>query len=334
MGRGGGAINISTVMQKWASRQFNSKRGFTIVELLIVVVVIAILAAITIVAYNGITNKAKASAAASAAEQAAKKVAIYSVTNGDQVPPDLATAGITDQNGTSYQYSSNASSSPQTFCITATTNNISYFVNNTDQTTPKAGACPGHGVDGGGTITNLALQPIASNAWTGNFGSGGAGTRSAVADARFPGSTAYQLSWSTAPTGTASFYISENAAIPCVAGQQYFFSVRYAASWSGIVPNIWLAGVNVGVSANVTNRGDGTFEERATWTAPAGCTSFTPFLALATGSTLPTVGSTLRAGGFMVVAGQPSGANYADGNSPGWAWNGSPNSSTSTGPAL
>lgn len=36
-----------------------SLRGFTIVELLIVVVVIAILAAITIVAYNGITNQAK-----------------------------------------------------------------------------------------------------------------------------------------------------------------------------------------------------------------------------------------------------------------------------------
>jgi len=37
---------------------FRSKDGFTIVELLIVVVVIAILAAITIVSYNGITNRA------------------------------------------------------------------------------------------------------------------------------------------------------------------------------------------------------------------------------------------------------------------------------------
>ena len=37
----------------------NTRRGFTIVELLIVIVVIAILAAITIVAYNGIQNRAK-----------------------------------------------------------------------------------------------------------------------------------------------------------------------------------------------------------------------------------------------------------------------------------
>jgi prepilin-type N-terminal cleavage/methylation domain-containing protein len=35
-------------------------RGFTIVELLIVIVVIAILAAITIVAYNGIQSRAVA----------------------------------------------------------------------------------------------------------------------------------------------------------------------------------------------------------------------------------------------------------------------------------
>lgn len=48
-------------------------RGFTIVELLIVIVVIAILAAITIVAYNGIQNRAKASAAQAASNTMIKK---------------------------------------------------------------------------------------------------------------------------------------------------------------------------------------------------------------------------------------------------------------------
>ncbi len=52
-------------------------QGFTIVELLIVVVVIAILAAITIVSYNGITNRANASAAKSSAASVQKKAEAY-----------------------------------------------------------------------------------------------------------------------------------------------------------------------------------------------------------------------------------------------------------------
>lgn len=52
-------------------------QGFTIVELLIVVVVIAILAAITIVSYNGITSQANASAAKSTASTVQKKIELY-----------------------------------------------------------------------------------------------------------------------------------------------------------------------------------------------------------------------------------------------------------------
>lgn len=56
-------------------------RGFTIVELLIVIVVIAILAAITIVAYNGIQNRAKASAGQSAANALVKKIEAFNTLN-------------------------------------------------------------------------------------------------------------------------------------------------------------------------------------------------------------------------------------------------------------
>lgn len=57
-------------------------RGFTIVELLIVIVVIAILAAIVIVAYNGVQNRAKTSAAQSTAQSVQQKLEAYNAENG------------------------------------------------------------------------------------------------------------------------------------------------------------------------------------------------------------------------------------------------------------
>ncbi len=54
-------------------------RGFTIVELLIVIVVIAILAAISIVAYNGIQQRSTNSAVQNAYVQVEKLVRLYAV---------------------------------------------------------------------------------------------------------------------------------------------------------------------------------------------------------------------------------------------------------------
>lgn len=66
------------------NKHIMNREGFTIVELLIVIVVIAILAAITIVAYSGITARAKTSTATAAAEAVTKKAEAYNVdsTNG------------------------------------------------------------------------------------------------------------------------------------------------------------------------------------------------------------------------------------------------------------
>ena len=64
-------------------------RGFTIVELLIVIVIIAILAAITIVAYNGITARAHSAAAQQAAQIISNKAEAYNAERGNY-PATLA----------------------------------------------------------------------------------------------------------------------------------------------------------------------------------------------------------------------------------------------------
>jgi len=63
--------------------------GFTIVELLVVIVIIGILAAITIVSYTGISQKASAAALTSDLSNAHTVFEMYSVTNGSY-PTDIS----------------------------------------------------------------------------------------------------------------------------------------------------------------------------------------------------------------------------------------------------
>jgi prepilin-type N-terminal cleavage/methylation domain-containing protein len=73
-------INIST--QPAVRRSLAASFGFTIVELLIVIVVIGVLAAIVIVAYTGVTNSAKVSSVKTDLAGMAKKLEVYKATNG------------------------------------------------------------------------------------------------------------------------------------------------------------------------------------------------------------------------------------------------------------
>ena len=78
---------LSIIM--WAKQ-----KGFTIVELLIVIVVIAILAAITIVSYNGIQNRANDSAVQSDLTAFVKKMEMLKIDSPTGTYPSTLTSAM------------------------------------------------------------------------------------------------------------------------------------------------------------------------------------------------------------------------------------------------
>lgn len=76
----------------------NKKRGFTIVELLIVVVVIAILAAISIIAFQGIQQRTKDSRRYSDINVLVKALELYKTTYGQYPNPTSVNGSWEDSN--------------------------------------------------------------------------------------------------------------------------------------------------------------------------------------------------------------------------------------------
>jgi len=119
-------------------------QGFTIVELLIVVVVIGILAAITIISYNGISRQATGAVMKSELGDASKQVAIDHVKNGAYPTSKEGAAGgsgLKSGKDRTLQYTGGGDA----FCLTITSTRYSDLVFSTNQNgTIKNEMCPGH----------------------------------------------------------------------------------------------------------------------------------------------------------------------------------------------
>lgn len=115
----------------------NRQSGFTIVELLIVIVIIGILAAITVVAYSGITARANTTKAVTNAESIQKVADIYNADPPAGVSGYPATrALLTGYNGAAKVPSSITWGTPAA-TTTATQAQIEYVPG----TTPANGGC-------------------------------------------------------------------------------------------------------------------------------------------------------------------------------------------------
>lgn len=145
----------------------NKQTGFTIVELLIVVVVIAILAAITIVAYNGITARSKDSVARADLASAYKKLESLKIADAAQTYPLTQTAaGLSGSGGTTFSYV--ARSAGAGYCARSSYDAVAYFVTSSVSSVTR-GSCeflsmwlPGSGGESSGYAYPVTLSQATS----------------------------------------------------------------------------------------------------------------------------------------------------------------------------
>ncbi|MCX6728532.1 MAG: LamG domain-containing protein [Candidatus Saccharibacteria bacterium] len=142
--------------------------GFTIIELLVVIVVIGILVAIVVVSYVGLTQKAVVSSLQSDLGKGYQTLILDYATNV-AYPNTLAAAdngkGVTASAGTTYQYFPDNSSDPMMFCLSATKDTTTYYVTNKNSE-PIKGSCFDYGLVLSLDAGNSQSYPGSGTTWT------------------------------------------------------------------------------------------------------------------------------------------------------------------------
>ena len=261
---------IKAVSQFIRANKSSKEKGFTIVELLIVIVVIAVLAAITAVAFNGLRDRAVATSLQADLSNASKMLKLYHAANS---------AYPTSINTTTYC----PTPADANFCLKASPGNTltNYIVNN--GTNPATFSIDALNANGTRYFVSNSVAPTSpSTVFTANAITGSALTDSTLTAGTVPtlGAT-YTRQWQshTAATGT-------------------FTNIAGATGNTYVIP---VGEVNRYI--RVQTIGTGAFSGVVTSAATARITTALTSIGATTGAA--TVGQTLTAGAVL-----PAGATF------------------------
>ena len=340
--------------------QNKQQPGFTIVELLIVVVVIAILAAITIISYNGIAGRATITVIQSDLNTAAKQLDTDKTTSSDEkYPATLALAaggkGLKASNDAVFEYTADNLAKPAGFCLSSSKGSLLYYVDQTNEV--RQGFCPGH--NGGGTnIVNLATNPSMELNGTGftlasSMGLSGSETATRSSTIAHTGGNSLRITGLSIPAGEdeavrvitayspmvlvpndryqmSTYVRTSNSNVRVGVGGNYQFtrsgtgsnSVGVAEQTTLVAANTWTRrSAELLINANaLTIAATNNARLRMEISIGAQTTAIVPSDIIYLDSIMITKANTLQ--------------TYADGNSPGWIWGGTANNSASRGPVL
>jgi prepilin-type N-terminal cleavage/methylation domain-containing protein len=300
------------------------KTGFTIVELLIVIVVIAILATLTIVAFNSVQQRARESSVKTALSQAKRKLETYKVDNGTYpLTGNLASAQLSNSSTLTYDYTSNGT----TYCMTATEATTSYQT--TESTAATTGGCAGHAQGGAPAVTNLVLNPSFESGTVGGWSAIVGATMNTVSSGQgiVSGSNALEFTVTTSNQSGVQVFLSNLApsttytvsgSLTLISGDPTAMGVRMGDGAGTRASSTLSPVLSPGATRRVT----------LTWTSSATPNGSVQFWR----SGAAPSSAVLRLDGVMVQQGG-SASGYADGSTTNWIWNGTAHNSTSTGPA-
>jgi prepilin-type N-terminal cleavage/methylation domain-containing protein len=239
----------------------NKKTGFTIVELLIVVVVIAILAAISIVAYNGIQQRARVSNLQNSLSSGVKGLEVIKIQTGsypESLPSTISSNGI--------QYEKSAVT--DSYCLTKASGTVNYFVTSKNKASIP-GTCAGlvgwwpmngntkdmineyDGVSTNGSTT-AGYANVADTGW---LLVGDSSPRFISTPLRFSPSTFTTSIWAKPDGNGPSPYgaIMSTARDCCEIAATTGMQLQYTRSTSALAVTLWTGGTNASAAFNVPN---------------------------------------------------------------------------------